>query len=67
MSSFCHGVSRLPYKEEPTTNYIMSLMKNMHHDDHYAPQHLKMASDRVKACHNRLFNSAGSRKKTNVW
>jgi hypothetical protein len=46
---------------------MRDIMKPFHHMNHYAPQRLKMASDRMNACYSRLFNSAGSRKETKFW
>jgi hypothetical protein len=47
-----------PDKEESTTDYAVDLAEQLHDIQHFAPQHLKLASDRMKACYDRLANTA---------
>jgi hypothetical protein len=47
-----------PDKEQSTTDYKASLV-GLHNIHHFAHQHLKVASDRMKARYDQLANLAG--------
>jgi len=55
-----------PDKEESTTDYAANLSECLH-DTHFARQHLKVASDRIKTRYDRLANSAGFQEGDRVW
>jgi hypothetical protein len=46
-------------KKQCTTNFVADIVDRLHDIHHYARQHLKVASDRMKARYDRLANSAG--------
>jgi hypothetical protein len=48
-----------PDKERPTTNHAADLVDHLHDIHHYASQHLKLASDRMKTRYDKLANCAG--------
>jgi hypothetical protein len=56
-----------PDKEQSMTDYMMDIMDQLHDIHHYAHQHLKVASDRMKAHYDRLANSTGLQKGDQVW
>jgi hypothetical protein len=45
----------------------MDLVHRLHDIRHYAPQHFKVASDRMKARYDRLANSTGFQEGNKVW
>jgi hypothetical protein len=56
-----------PDKEESTTVYVANLSERLHDIHHFARQHLKMASDRIKARYDRLSKYAGFQEDDRVW
>jgi len=48
-----------PDKEQLTTVYTAALVERLHNIHHFAHQHLKVASDQMKAHYDQLANSAG--------
>jgi hypothetical protein len=48
-----------PDKEQSTTDYAAELVERLYNIHHYARRHLKVASDHMKTCYDRLANSAG--------
>jgi hypothetical protein len=56
-----------PDKEESTTDYTANLSERLHDIQHFARQHLKVASDWMKARYDRLANSAGFQEGDRVW
>jgi len=56
-----------PDKEQSTTDYIAALVERLHDIHQFAHQHLKVASDRMKACYDQLTNSAGFQVGNRVW
>jgi hypothetical protein len=57
-------VRRPPDKEQSTTDYAADLTEWLHYT---AYQHLKVASDRMKAYYDRLANSAGFQEGDEPW
>jgi Integrase core domain. len=55
-----------PDKEQSMTDYTDDLVKWLYNIHHFAHQHLKMASDQMKA-HNQLANLAGLQEGDRVW
>jgi hypothetical protein len=55
-----------PDKEQSVTGYTADLVKRLH-DMHFARQHLKVVSDRMKARYDQLANSAGFQAGDRVW
>jgi hypothetical protein len=56
-----------PDKEQSMTDYAADLVKWLHDIHHFICQHLKVASDRMKARYNQLANSAGFQEDDRVW
>jgi hypothetical protein len=56
-----------PDKEQSTTDYVADLVERLHDTNHYARQHLRVASDRMKARYDRLANSTGFQEGDRVW
>jgi hypothetical protein len=56
-----------PDKEQATTDYTADLIERLDDIDHFARQHLKVASDRMKARYDQLANSAGYQEGDRVW
>jgi hypothetical protein len=54
-------------KERPTIDHVADLVDQLHNIHNYAHQHLKLASDRMKAYYDRLAKSAGSQEGEQVW
>ena len=48
-----------PDKEQSMTDYTTHLVERLHDIHHFAREHLKVASDRMKARYDQLANSAG--------
>jgi hypothetical protein len=48
-----------PDREQSTTDYPAKLVERLHDIHHYARQHLKVGSDRMKARYDQLANSVG--------
>jgi transposase InsO family protein len=44
----------LPDKERPTVDHAINLVDHLHDIHSFSRQHLKLASDRMKTCYNRL-------------
>jgi hypothetical protein len=59
--------SELPQTRKSTTDYVADLEERLHDTHHYARRHLRVASDRMKACYDRLANSAGFQEGDRVW
>jgi len=56
-----------PDKEQSTTDYTTALVEQLHDIHHFARQHLKVASDRMKARYDQLANSASFQVGDRVW
>jgi hypothetical protein len=56
-----------PDREQSTTDYAADLVERLHDIHHFARQHLKVASDRLKTLYDQLANSAGFQEGDNVW
>ena len=56
-----------PDKEQSTTDYTAALVKRLHDIRHLAHQHLKVASNRIKARYDQLANSGGFQVVERVW
>jgi hypothetical protein len=56
-----------PDKEMSTTDYTTELIESLDNIHHFAREHLKLSSDRMKARYDRLANSAGYREGDRVW
>jgi hypothetical protein len=56
-----------PDKEQSLTDYTADLVERLRDTHHFAPQHLKVASDRRKARFKQLANSAGFQEGDRVW
>jgi hypothetical protein len=56
-----------PDKERPTTYHAADLVGHLHDIHHYARQHLKLTSDRMKTRFYKLANSAGYHEGDRVW
>jgi hypothetical protein len=56
-----------PDKEQSTTDNVVDLEDRLHDIHHYARQHLKVASDRMKARYDRLGNSEGFQEGDKLW
>jgi hypothetical protein len=56
-----------PDMEQSTTGYAADLVERLHDIHHNARRYLKVASDRMKACYNRLASSAGFHEDDQVW
>jgi len=56
-----------PDKEQSTADYTADLVERLHDIHHFARQHLKIASDRMKARYDQLANSAGYQEGDRVW
>ena len=64
----CDLMFRAPSdKEKSTTDYTAALVEQLHDINHFACQHLKVASDRMKACFEQLANSACFQVGDRVW
>jgi hypothetical protein len=49
------------------TNYMADLVKQLHDSHHYVRQHVKVASDRMKAQYDHLAKAAGLQEADKVW
>ena len=56
-----------PDKEQSRTDYAADLVERLHDIHHFARQHLRIASDRMKARYDQLANSAGYQEGDKVW
>jgi len=56
-----------PDKEQSTMDYTAATVERLHNIHHFARQHLKMASDRMKARYDQLANLAGFQVGDRVW
>jgi len=56
-----------PDKEQLTTVYTAALVERLHNIHHFAHQHLKVASDQMKAHYDQLANSAGFQGSNRLW
>jgi len=55
------------HKEQSTTDYTADLVERLHDIHHFARQHLKIASDRMKARYDQLANSDVYQEGDRVW
>jgi hypothetical protein len=55
-----------PWTREATKDYAADLVKQLHIHN-FAHQHLKVASDWMKASYDKLANSAGFQEGNRVW
>jgi hypothetical protein len=56
-----------PDREQSTTDYASDLVERLHDIHYFARQHLKVASDRMKARYDQLANLAGFQEGDKVW
>jgi hypothetical protein len=56
-----------PNKEWPTVDHAINLVGHLQDIYNFARQHLKLASDQMKSCYDRLTNCAGYHKCDRVW
>ena len=56
-----------PDKEQSVTDYAADLAERLRDTHNFARQHLKVASDRMKARYDQLANSAGFQEGDRVW
>jgi hypothetical protein len=56
-----------PDKEQSETDYVADPVDRLHNIYHYACQHLKAATDRIKASYDRLADSAGFQEGDQLW
>ena len=54
-------------KEQSMTDYTTALVERLHDIRHFARQHLKVASNRMKARYDQLANSAAFQLGNRVW
>jgi hypothetical protein len=54
-------------KVKSTSDYAADLVERLRDIHHYAHQHLKVASDRMKTCYNHMAYSARFQKGDQVW
>ena len=56
-----------PDQEQSRMDYTADLVERLHNIHHFARQHLRIASDRMKARYDQLANSAGYQEGNSVW
>jgi len=56
-----------PDKEQSRADYTADLVERLHDIHHFPRQHLRIASDRMKARYDQLAKSAGYQKGDRVW
>ena len=56
-----------PDKAEPINEYAANLVEKLHDTHRFGRQHMKVASDRMKARYDQLANSAGFQEGDRVW